>query len=129
MSLGSQANDRVLDGSTLIFFRWRNEEGWPVEYVTSTVEGLLGYSAEAFKSGQIIYANLIHPDDLPTVIAEVQSNSDSAVERFEHVPYRVRHANGAYIWVNDTTAILRNAQGKATHYFGHISYRSSDTLR
>lgn len=113
----------LLRGNTLIFFRWRNSEGWPVEYVTSTVQGLLGYQAEDFMSGKLIYAQLVHPDDLSRVIQEVTENSVPGVGRFDHAPYRVLHADGSYVWVDDRTAILRNSQGAITHYFGYLSYR------
>lgn len=121
MDNDQESNDKISQENALIFFRWRNEEGWPVEYVTTTVQTLLGHSADKFRSGELIYAALIHPDDLELVTQEVVENSESGAERFEHVPYRVMHANGDYIKVQDRTSILRTTDGTVTHYLGYLS--------
>jgi len=111
---------------TRVFFRWRNADAWPVEFVTQNVHQLLGYDPAQFTTGALVYANLVHPDDLGRVGEEVATFSASdATTRFKHEPYRVLHAKGHYIWVDDHTSIIRNAAGEITHYFGYLSADST----
>ncbi|MCA9686658.1 MAG: STAS domain-containing protein, partial [Myxococcales bacterium] len=39
---------------------------------------------------------------------------------FEHAPYRIRHADGRLLWIYDYTVVLRDGEGKATHFYGYI---------
>ncbi len=101
-------------------FAWRNLEDWPVEFVSPNVEHVLGYTAEQFTTGARSYASIIHPDDLPGVGEEVKENSLSGVSAFEHEDYRIVDPSGEIRWVQDHTAIVRNAEGEITHYLGYI---------
>ena len=57
----------------VVVFRWRNAENWPVEYVSPNVAGVFGHPAEALLTGAVRYADLVDPEDLPRVGAEVQA--------------------------------------------------------
>lgn len=107
-------------------FSWRNEPGWPVEFVSPNVEYILGYSASDFLSGTVAYASIIHPDDLVRVTNEVLRNSAGGATEFEHDDYRIIDSTGRVRWVRDNTAIIRDAAGRATHFFGYIL---DDTVR
>lgn len=113
---------RTLLGSRVpvAIFSWRNEEGWPVDFVSPNVEHVLGYTADDFVSGRVVYANIIHPDDLARVVDEVLTNSASGAAAFEHEDYRVIDRSGRPRWVRDHTAIVRDADGRITHYLGYI---------
>ena len=101
-------------------FSWRNEPGWPVEYVSDNVAHMLGYKPAEFRSGSINYISIIHPDDLERVQKEVQENSaEQEVSNFTHEPYRIKKKDGQYIWVEDNTYIKRK-DGKITFYEGII---------
>lgn len=103
----------------VVVFRWRNTEGWPVEFVSANVEALTGYSAQAFASGELPYAELIVAEDVARVGQEVADNSVSA-EWFEHSPYRIRRRDGEILWVYDCTVVIRDDEGAATHFYGYI---------
>lgn len=100
-------------------FTWRNEPGWPVEYVSSNVERLFGYSAAELYAENPPYVELIHDDDVGRVIHEVKRNSDEATERFRHKPYRIRTKNGEIRWVLDNTRIVRD-DDEITGYTGYL---------
>lgn len=114
-----QRANEVINSSPVMAFIWRNEKGWPVEYVSANCERILGYSAKGLLSGQIPYASLIHPDDLARVTREVSANSkDPVTTKFAHQPYRMLRPDGRIVWVDDLTTIRRNEQGAITHYQG-----------
>ncbi|MEM7203106.1 MAG: response regulator [Planctomycetota bacterium] len=103
-----------------VVFKWRNAEGWPVEYASPNAAEVFGYEPAQFVSGEIVYAELIAADDLPRVATEVREASEGGRARFEHRPYRVVRRDGEQIWLHDCTTILRNARGDITHYLGYV---------
>lgn len=118
---------QAIEDSPLLVFNWKNDEGWPVEFVSSNVKSVLGYTPETFLSGEISYADLIHPDDLERVIQEVTSASnDKTVSQFVHEPYRIKDAKGKMLYLHDSTYINRDENGEATGFRGVILDISSE---
>ncbi len=112
---------RYLEHCPAIFFKWRNEPGWPVEYVRGDVFQVLGYTIEELLRGDVRYDQLIHPDDLPRVIDEVSSASNTLEKQFWHAPYRIITRNGEVRWVEDSTKIERDENGAILFYYGYLS--------
>ncbi len=112
-----QAN-LVVENSLVVLFRWKAEEGWPVEYVSNNIIKW-GYSVEELISGSIPFSLIIYPDDLERVSLEVGTHSASGIDRFKQ-EYRIVKKDGDIRWVNDLTVIERDANGRITHYQGII---------
>jgi PAS domain S-box-containing protein len=110
----------VLVSGPVVVFKWRNEPGWPVEYVSPNAEEVFGYTADDFLSGRVVYADLIVDEDAERVGAEVRVASESYSIAFVHEPYRVRHRAGTVRWLYDSTRIMRGPDGTATHYLGYV---------
>lgn len=104
----------------VVVFRWRNVEGWPVEYVSPNVIELTGYSAEQYLTSEQVYALHIPKEDLPRVMSEVQTYSASGKNWFVHEPYRLLRKDGKYLWISDYSVIRRDERGDITHYIGYI---------
>ena len=115
-----QERDMFLQGP-VVTFTWLNEENWPVEQVSANVYDILGYQADDFKSGSILYSDCIHPDDLDRVIKEVKTHSETGVSSFIHRPYRLIASTGDTVWVLDTTSIIRDESGKISHFLGYLT--------
>jgi PAS domain S-box-containing protein len=111
---------QIFISGTAVVFKWKNQEGWPVEYVSPNVESVLGYSASELLSGEVPYADIIPAEDIQRVANEVKENSEKGVEKFEHIPYRIVRKDGKIIWVADYTTIIRDDSRKITHYLGYI---------
>ncbi len=111
----------IIERSPVVAFSWGNEPNWPVLFVSTNVEMLLGYCAEDFISGDIDYINVIHPDDLNLVEEEVkQYSSDNEQVAFNHKPYRVITKGGQVKWIDENTFIRRDENSIITHYEGTI---------
>jgi PAS domain S-box-containing protein len=108
----------IINKSSSVAFTWKNQEGWPVEFVSENVEGLFGYSAEEFMTGKINYAVCVHPDDFKRVVDEVAEFSREERTEFIHEPYRIIAKDGSERIVNDWTYIVRAHDGSITHYRG-----------
>jgi PAS domain S-box-containing protein len=104
----------------VVLFRWRNSDGWPVEYVSDNVIDLTGHSGDDFMSRKQIYSDLIAKEDLPRVFEEVQRFSAAGNPWFVHEPYRLVRPDGRTVWVSDYSVIRRDASGAITHYFGYL---------
>lgn len=110
---------KIINNSPMVAFIWKNETGWPVEFVTDNIETVLGYQAHELLSGAIQYEQLIHPEDRERVMQEVVDCSlDENCEAFIHHPYRLFTKNGRTRWMDDRTYIKRNHIGEVTHYHG-----------
>jgi PAS domain S-box-containing protein len=102
-----------------VVFKWQNDDGWPVEYVSENVAETFGYTPEQLQSGDVPYTELIHDDDIGRIEQEVERNSDQTTDRFSHDPYRMVTSSGEVRWVTDNTKIIRN-DGEITHYLGYL---------
>ncbi|MCB1933982.1 MAG: PAS domain S-box protein, partial [Candidatus Accumulibacter sp.] len=108
----------VLENSPAMLFRWRAEEGWPAVFASANVSQL-GYSSRELLDGSIRFAALIHPDDLLRVAAEVQFYAQQGDDHFQQ-EYRIVCRDGSIRWVDDRTAVERDAEGRVTHYLGIV---------
>ncbi|OPY19647.1 MAG: putative diguanylate cyclase [Methanomethylovorans sp. PtaU1.Bin093] len=113
---------KIINNGPVIAFLWKAEntpdEKWPVEYVSDNI-CLFGYTVEDFISGSLLYADIIHPDDLPEVETELAEISRAGGTVFVK-EYRIRTKYGEDRWVKEQTFIQRNDEGIVTHYQGTI---------
>ncbi len=107
------------DDGPVVVFTWRNEPGWPVEYVSPSVTRLFGYSPDELYDSDPPYAELVHDDDIERVLREVKGHSNGTTERFHHDPYRMVTKDGDVRWVLDYTRIIRT-DGEVTGYTGYV---------
>ena len=115
-----EAHD-IINKSSTVVFTWKNEEGWPVVFVSENVARLFGYTAEEFMTGKVNYATCIHPEDLKRVAEEVAEFTIGKETRdFDHKPYRIIAKNGSEKIIRDWTFIVRDREGRITHYKGLV---------
>lgn len=115
-----QDEHNIFTSGPVVVFKWQNAPGWPVEYVSTNVEEVFGYTAKEFISGAVSYAEIIPKEDISGVAEEVKVNSESGAESFHHRPYRIIRKDGQPVWLLDYTIILRNEGGEVTHYLGYV---------
>src|SRR5512136_1008178 len=96
----------IFVGGPTVVFKWKNREGWPVEYVSPNVAGQFGYAPEEFTGGKVLYAAIVHPDDRARVAAEVSAYSGQGAASFEQT-YRIARKDGRYCWIYDFTKVVR----------------------
>ena len=76
--------------------RWARMLGYGVDEVDHTAEGWL---------------RMVHPDDLPQVLAQMEMHLDGKTDLYE-IEHRVKHKDGHYVWIHDRGRILsRDANG------------------
>jgi len=110
----------LFDNGKFVVFKWKNEEGWPVEFISNNVEEVIGIPREKFFQGDAVYSELIHSEHVKKVTQEVIENSKDGVNMFIHEPYQLKVFDDKYIWIYDATTIIRDSSGNITHYVGYI---------
>jgi len=113
--------NKIINRSPVVAFRWKNEDGWPIEFVTNNVMNLTGINSEEFINNAFDYTSLIYKDDIKRVTEEVaDASKDINLNSFTHKPYRIITENNKVKWVFDITFIIRDTEGEITHYEGII---------
>ncbi len=88
-----------------------------VEFVSSTVENILGYSPEEFIKNQDLWKIIIHPEDLSLV--EEVTKEILITKKPKNMVCRLRHKKtGEYIWIEDTVVPQVDKSGKTVALFG-----------
>ncbi|MDD4749562.1 MAG: PAS domain-containing protein [Methanosarcinaceae archaeon] len=113
-----QALETIINHSPVMVFLWTAGEAWPAEYVSENVTQL-GYTAEDFTTGRIMYANIVYSEDIDKVRTGLARRCEQGYDDF-FMRYRVLTGTGEVCWVEEKTFIQRNAKGEATHFQGII---------
>lgn len=88
-----------------------HQADWPIQWVSSNVEEILGYSPSDLLRPTFSYLDLIHPEDLEPVLARLRQNTDEGVDQYED-SYRLRTRRGQYRWFRDFTLLMRDKAGR-----------------
>ncbi|PLX50675.1 MAG: hypothetical protein C0613_03335 [Desulfobulbaceae bacterium] len=111
----------IINRSPAVAFLWKNQENWPVEFVSENVVNLAGYSRQEFVDGRICYGDLIYQEDRARVAREVaEASMEPDLSTFPHKLYRIVTKKGAVKWVKDQSYIRRDNQGLISHYEGIV---------
>ncbi|GAB0150141.1 hypothetical protein McPS_28810 [Marichromatium sp. PS1] len=109
----------IIDASNIVAFRWSPEPGWPIRYASDNVRRW-GYRLEQIRSGEMHFADLVHPDDR----AALEQGFDSflGVEGPAFTQrYRILWADGSVHWVEEDTSVQRDEQGRILSIQGLIA--------
>lgn len=108
----------IINNSQAVAFLWENKEKLPTVYVSENVTQF-GYQVEDFTTGKISYENIIHREDIASVIEILKRNIAEKQDSFD-VEYRIFTGNGKMLWVDEKTFIQRDEEGRATHFQGLV---------
>ena len=92
-------------------------------FVSPQIEDILGYPPERFLERADLWFEVMHPDDLAR-LREIDAFNNSDLEPFEH-EYRMRHADGNWVWVHDTSTAVLDDDGNLEYFLGFLTDVSS----
>ncbi len=113
-----QILETIINNSPIMAFLWSPEGDWPAKYVSENVTQL-EYSAEDFLAGRIMYANIIHSEDIDRVREELTRCCETGKDSFVH-RYRILTGKGEIRWVEEKTFIQRDEKGNVTDFQGIV---------
>ena len=100
--------DRAARAGRVALWEWDLATG-AIEW-TSFVDGMLGFPPGGFPRTVEAWASHVHPDDVNAVVAALDRHL------WKNVPYdaayRIRRADGGYVWWHDVGYAERDAAGK-----------------
>lgn len=108
----------IINKSPAVAFLWKNIENWPVDFVSENVTQF-GYSVNDFLSGNILYGNIIHREDIQAVIESLARSVREGYDSFD-MEYRIFTGDGSIRWVEERTFIQRDRKGEVTHLQGIV---------
>jgi len=103
-------------------FVWENITGeWPVVEVSRNVEGITGWPPASFITGDVNYADLIHPDDLERVGDEEDAWKKKRSRTGINMKYRIVSRAGEVRHVSEFTQNVFSDDGtEIPHLVGYI---------
>ncbi len=124
LSLDNQVQDEapfktLMNNLPGMVYRSRNDRNWTKEFVSVGCYQLTGYRATELLGNQLIYAQIIHPDDQEEVWNQVQA---ACAERkpFQFC-YRITTASGEEKWVWEQGQGVYSASGELQALEGFIT--------
>jgi diguanylate cyclase (GGDEF)-like protein/PAS domain S-box-containing protein len=87
-------------------------------YASPQIELLLGYTPEQWIDDPEIFAKLLHPDDRDRVLGLVDHCNHTG-ELFR-ADYRLIRADGAVVWVQDESLVVRDEEGRPLFTQGYL---------
>lgn len=110
--------DVIYRNSPVVAFLWKPLVGWPVVFVSENISRF-GYQAEEFTSGKLLYSDIVYPEDLRGLNADV---ADFEQERqiYFTKEYRIVTNLGEIRWVTERSMLARDEKGGPSYYQGII---------
>jgi len=90
-------------------------DGVRMSFLSPQIELLLGYPARMFLDDADAWFDVVHPDDQERVDAAARRAGSEGGSFDEE--YRMRHADGRWLWVHDTSAPMPGNDDEGTRYF------------
>ncbi len=99
-------------------FLWRPEKYWPADFVSENIKQF-GYTVEEFTSGNLLYGNIIYPEDLDRVERELSRRIEEDYVDFSQ-EYRILTKAGEVRWVEERTFIEADENGVVKYLKGIV---------
>lgn len=124
------AEDRlsaILEAANVGTWAYRGSDG--SVQIDKQYAALAGYSVEDLSPYTIEkFHTLVHPDDLPGLIAGTQAQYDAGSNAITH-EYRIRHADGSWRWIASKAEIVDWATPQETAFEQGIVFDVTDRKR
>lgn len=111
----------------IIVLKWNLFADQPLIRVSENVQDILGYTVEQMVGGDVLFEDLIHPEDIKRVRETAKVAIDAGLDAFDTTAYRIRKSDDSYLWMNDHSTIIRDANGQVKNISG-ILYDISSNL-
>ncbi len=112
--------DLFINGPTIVF-NWRDQFGWPVDYVSDNIKSVLGYSPSSFIDNDLSYSSIVAPEYLSQIADDLSKARQQNLKSFELRSYQVVDSKGKRVWLRHFSTAIRDNQDNITHYYGYVN--------
>jgi len=109
--------DQLLQSAPTMIYA-ADAKTWQPTYVSGNCVDFFGYSAAEILAWPTWWQDHLHPDDRERAMAEPLGWFAAGADGPWRHTYRIRRADGRYIWVIDQLRALRDAAGEITEIVG-----------
>ena len=88
-------------------------------FVSPQIQDILGYPPERFLEDASFWFSIMHPDDL-AYLRSIDAFNNADFRPFDH-EYRMRHAEGRWVWVHDISTAVLGATGELEYFLGFLT--------
>jgi len=106
----------LMSATPAVIYSQRAKGDLALNFISSNVQIITGFSPEAFLSDPKFWATHVHPEDLPAATAMF---AQLAVRDRIVREYRFCHGDGRYHWMQDETKLIRDERGQPQEFIGH----------
>jgi diguanylate cyclase (GGDEF)-like protein/PAS domain S-box-containing protein len=103
-SIAANVATQLADHEGDVLVRYRLGDSWRLEYVSASVEQLLGYTPAELGTGNAFVLGLVHPDDVAKLADPFGSRPGTA-------ELRLRHHDGRWVWTELRVAPVPEKNG------------------
>lgn len=112
------SDEELFEQGPVIWFTWQLMPGWPVLKVTNNI-CQFGYQPSEFLSKELLFAEILHPDDLARVTQEMAIFLESDNVHFEQ-DYRIITKSGDVRWIYEKTMLKADSTSVPTLARGYL---------
>jgi len=87
-------------------------------YVSPAIVDLLGHDLRDWRTNPALFEQLVHPDDRARVLERVAAAKRSGAPY--EAEYRMLHADGSVVWVQDHAVTVHDGNGRPLHWQGFL---------
>jgi len=98
----------LLSHSPATIFTFKDSGDFRTTFMSENITAQLGYQPGEFLEDSNFWANHVHPEDLPRLLAETPRLFQQGQDTRE---YRMRHKDGTYLWVHEKIRLVRDESG------------------
>jgi diguanylate cyclase (GGDEF)-like protein len=102
-----EINNHLIESGPVVVFEWSGADGWPIIFVSSNVEKVLGINYKKLQDSAVNFSDFIHPDDISYVLKEFNEYVASQTTSFSQ-EYRLLRDDSSVVWIKDFTVIEYN---------------------
>ncbi|MDH5325006.1 MAG: ATP-binding protein [Gammaproteobacteria bacterium] len=111
---------KIAESGPFVVVKWKNTIGWPLEYVSSNVSSLVGYTAEELIDCSVDIFDLMSDNDLKKIDSQIDIAKKAMVDVLKLDKYTLTHANNDTVWVEEYLTIERNEYNVITGFIGYL---------
>ena len=106
--------EEIIEASPAIAIRVTGDNGrWMTRFITKNISKY-GYAREDFMSGRLGWEKVVHPEDLPGLIASIEDFEARGIFKYNNI-YRILRADGEPVWVSDDSTVICGPNGEVLH--------------
>ncbi len=108
----------LLTSSPAVIYSRRTDGKHALTFISDNIADLAGFSPEHVLRTPGFWKSRLHPDDAETAAAEFQ---DQLIIGHGTREYRIRNAQGGYLWVRDQFRLVRDEAGLPVEIVGYLT--------